>query len=159
MVSWLRGAYTASVFSKVDPPHTSPNDILASLFHRSSATLYFIYALWGIVSFYDLIPTLFMNNGQFFSQFFSLIVAITAGLAAVGAAYFPRTGRMEMYAGLAVVGLITFYVVSLFLAGLGELPGRIPAAIYGTSHLVVPIARTVFVYKTLVHVARPRETK
>lgn len=146
---------STTVFNPLEKVET-PDKILAVLFHRSAATLYLIYFAWGLTSLFQLIPTIFMQQGSLFQQIFSVAVVATSGTAFVGATFFPRTGRLELFAGAAVTALITFYVGSLFFAGLTNLTvdgSKIPAAVYGSSHLVVPIARTIFIYKTLTRVA------
>lgn len=151
----MRNLISKTVFNRI-PDHSPADKILAVLFHRSAATIYFIYASWGVVSYFGVIPTLSITQGSFFQQVFSLGMFFTSIIAAFGATFFPKTGRTELFAGLGVTTLLSYYILSLFYAGfIMHDASKIPAAVYGASHLVVPIARSVFIYLTLVKTANP----
>lgn len=146
-----------TVFAPIER-NAGADRILAVLFHRSAATVYFIYAVWGVVSFRGIIPSILFTQGTFFQQLFSVAMVVAAVTGCVGATFFPKTGRTELFAGLAVASLLTYYVITLFFVGFGlaDLPmdvAKQAAAIYGASHLVLPIARSVFIFRTLIRTA------
>lgn len=145
----IKKLYHYSVFNPMRVGSIPPTMVIAMLFHRTAATVYLMYALWGIVTGFGTSPTLDDYNSELFSNFFSLFAVLTTIPAAIGATFFPRTGRLEMYAASAFTGLMLVYLAF----GLGR-------AITGESHwgsiilllsiLVIPIARFSFILLTLV---------
>lgn len=141
-----------TVFSNI-PKNAVADKILAILFHRSAAMLYLIYAAWGLTSMFGFTPIIILTEAGEFQRVFAVAIFAFSTAAFFGALFFPRRGRLELFAGAGVSALIAFYVGSLFLAGfMGNDPdaAKIPGAVYGASHLVVPIARTIFIYLTLI---------
>jgi len=148
----LRKLRDATVFKPINPDDNS-NIILATLYHRSAATLYLVYVVWGVVSFAQLVPTHFIEQGSFFQQVFSTAVTFAALIAMCGALFFPKTGRFELFAGSTVAILFLLYIVLIFIAVLNGDTDKLPTLVFGASHLVVPISRTIFIYLTLIKTA------
>ena len=145
-----------TVFRK-EPVVTTMSDIIAILFHRSAATLYLIYALYAVVAIGVGIPTLTSAFGDFVQLAFSFFVLVCTAPACFGATFFPKYARLELYAGAGFVALIFFiYMIPLLVAGvMGDLP-KFAQLVLVSSILVVPVARCVFVYITLIHQAEER---
>lgn len=139
--------YSKSVFSPLGFPG-SASDTLATLFHRTAATVYMLYAAWGFSSTLRGIPSVDSAFGDFSQFVFSFFVLVVALLACVGATFFPKTGRLELFAGASFAGLIFFvYLLSQII------DGSVDGAVLITSILVLPIARSVFIYLTLIKTA------
>jgi len=136
-----------TVFQRV-PAGSHPNELLAAWFARGMAIKYTVYVVWAALTFSLSAPHLLESQGELWDGVFSLMTLLGSALAAVGATFFPRTGRLEMFAGSAVIGLIATYVV-LGLAGGGTARG----AILVGSLLVMPAIRTVWIYRTLIRTA------
>lgn len=128
----------------------SPDRVLAILFHRSAATLYLIYGCWGLVSIFGSIPTLVHFQGDVVQLVFSFLVMPMSFCAFVGALFFPAFARIEMFSAASLVTLVTIYEVFVFIAFLqGDVPHGV-GFVLNLSHLVIPIARIVFIYVTLI---------
>lgn len=141
--------YHYSVFNPMRVGSIPPTMVIAMLFHRTAATVYLLYALWGIVTGFGTSPTLDDHNSELFSNFFSLFVVLTAIPASVGATFFPRTGRLEMFSASAFTGLMLVYLAfSLGRVITGE--AQWGSIILLLSILVLPIARFSFILITLV---------
>jgi len=127
-----------------------PDKVLAVLFHRSAATLYLIYSAWGVAAIFGSIPTIINFQGDTAQTFFSLLIAPISFLAFIGALYFPKLARLEMYSASSLVTLVAIYE---FFVGYAFLQGDGPhgvAFILNLSHLVIPISRIIFIYVTLI---------
>lgn len=128
-----------------------PDKVLAVLFHRSAATLYLIYFLWGSTSIVGSIPTLVNTQGDFFQIFFSILVACVSLLAFFGALRFPILARLEMFSAASLATLVLVYEIFLaFALFQGDRAGLGPAFVLSLSYLVVPTSRMVFIYVTLI---------
>lgn len=140
-----------TIFNKIDPDRMHANEILAVYYHRSAATLYALYAAWGVAAFINNIPSFTTESSHDFFDFFTTLVAPVAVAAFFGALYFPRTGRLELFAAAA---LATLVVVFLVLTGLSAVHSTDPRAwvnfILNITHLVIPISRVAFIFRTLV---------
>ena len=134
--------------------------ILASLFHRASATIYACYVVWSIVAIFNGIPSLVAANGSQWQVLFSIAVAITATPAMFGATFWPLFARLEAFAGSAFVGLILLYIgflVANQLAGVGT--GSWAGVFLIMSILVIPGCRCVVVIVFLMRQAAERDRK
>ena len=155
MITKLRKLRAKSIFRPLQDAYD--DKILAILFHRSAFTLYFIYLWWGFTSLIGIIPQHALAQGSFLQQVFSASIMLVSGSAMLGSAFFPHTGRLEMFAGSAFVALFTYYIITNGInsvAAPGDDPYALGRFIYGGSHLVVPVARTIYIYLTLIKVAR-----
>lgn len=124
--------------------------VLAVLFHRSAATLYLIYFFWGLSSIFVHIPSLTEEQNDIVQTAFAFLVIPTSLLAFVGATYFPKFARLEMYTAAALVTLIIIYEAFILIDFLNSSPSDGVNFILNLSHLIIPIARIVFIYVTLV---------
>jgi len=127
-----------------------PDKVLAVLYHRSAATLYLIYFLWGIASIFGSIPTLVEAQGDFFQIAFSTLVLPTAFCALLGATFFPKFARLEMYSAASLVTLVLVYEVFIALAFFQGDVARGVSFVLNSSFLVIPISRVIFIYLTLI---------
>jgi hypothetical protein len=149
-VKLLERIYRASVFAPITRELVGVR-LMATLFHRGTATLYLGYTIWAIASAIFGIPSLQQTQGEIWQVGFSLLVFIACAPAAVGATFFPRLARLEMFAAASFVGLILFYVIELAVTGLasGDAGRPISAILIGTV-MIFPAIRVVFIYFTLI---------
>jgi len=142
-----------TVFNPMDKNATA-NEVMAVILHRTAFSVYSIFTLWGILAAIDAIPHI--GQGNPYVNFFGFFVAPIAATAAFGALYFPRHGRLEMYAASALVPLIVAYLI--FISG-NAFAGDIDAIrnlVLNSAHLVLPSAKVVYIYKTLIKNAEDR---
>ena len=150
---------THSVFRRLKPG--MPMDhILAMLFHRAAATMYFIYMLWALFALTFGIVPITEGVGAIIGRIiFPVIVLISSSLAAFGATFWPNMARLELFAGSAFgMGLMVYlyFVFMRILEGEGSWAGFIILL----SILVVPVARTAIIIIFLLRQAHPeRELK
>lgn len=141
-----------TVFNPIDK-RSYDNEILAILFHRSAFTIYSIYAVWGTIYILNAIPSL-ANPSNLFVSSFGFFIAPIAFISAMGALRFPRWGRMELFAASSLITLVTIFLVLISGKAFAGDIRAIDNLILNCVHLVIPIARVVYIYKTLVHKAR-----
>lgn len=146
---WFSWRIRHTVFRPIESG-TQVSQVLATLFHRTAVTLYGIYFAWGCVSLFAGIPSLRMEAGIEFQLLFSALIALLAPLAAAGALWFPKHGRMELFFGAALATSIAIYLAFQAQAAFSGDFGRLANFVLNLAHIVVPTARAVFVYKTLV---------
>lgn len=141
-----------TVFNKINPETMHPNEVLAIVFHRTAFILYCMYALWGFWSLAINLPDFVSESSHDFSDFFYFLVPVPAILAAVGAAKFPKWGRMEMFAASALVGFIGIFLVIGLIGAIQhpDIPRLWQNLILNTTHVVLPSMRAGFVFRTLV---------
>lgn len=150
----LTRLYEASVFKPVTTRRLHSQQVLVLMFHRTAAFTYALVALWGVTSAITGVQTLAVVWGAGIQSFYSLCVALAALVGMVGAAFFPRTARMEMYATSSLLPLTLLYTALLgfHVFFLGDLDR---ASLLPFSMLPVPIilARIIFVYTSLIEQA------
>ena len=141
-----------TVFNKINPEGMHPNEILAIVFHRSAFILYCMYAIWGIVSVFANYHEFATEPSHDFGDFFQMLVPPVAVVAAIGALHFPKWGRMEMFAASALATLIVVFLIIYTIQAIShpELPRLWANLVLNTTHLVVPVMRAGFVFRTLV---------
>lgn len=150
-MSLLQRLYRGSVFAPLDRELVAPA-LLISYFHRASVIIYAIYVGWAIITLLVGIPSITQVQGHIWQVAFSAFVGALSIPAAVGAAYFPKTAKLELYAASGFVGLIAFYVAILVGTGVSDVDilSRIGTAVLVSSVAVVPATRCLFIYKGLV---------
>lgn len=139
----------ATVFARVNNGGNS-EAILAITFHRAAVFLYGLYFLWGFAAAVDVIPTMEAVSGSLFHDAFALVVTVSAGVACLGALLFPRFAVATMIAEFSLSSLIVVYLIILGVAAVRGDTGAWASAMFGATHVVLPVARAVFVYRTLV---------
>lgn len=157
LVQAVQKAIGKSVFLPM-PKGSSMESILAIMFHRVSATLYFIYTAWAIVATLTGIPSLIEARGAQWQVIFSLSVLIFSAPSCFGATFWPSFARMELFAGLGfsvLIGIYTLVLAGNALFGLGPWAG----VIIISSVAVVPICRVVIVIIFLIRQADERKAK
>lgn len=131
--------------------------ILATMFHRSAATLYFLYTLWACIALITGIMPLTEGLGDLIGRLvFPVLVLCTAGPAGIGASFWPNMARLELFAGSAFVMALLIYlwfIGARILTGEGTWAGLIVSL----SYLVIPAARTVLVIILLLRQAEERK--
>lgn len=145
-----------TVFNRIEKDW-KPDKVLAVLYHRSAATLYLIYALWGVASVFGSIPTIVAAQGNLIQSFFSLLVAPISFTAFIGALYFPKLARLEMYCAASLVTLVVVYEIFVAIAFFQGNPPNGVGFILNLSHLVIPTSRIIFIYLTLIKQAEEKE--
>ena len=152
----MRQFISNTVFSPMDKIWI-PDKVLAVLFHRSAATLYLIYSLWGITSIFGSLPSIVAAQGDIVQIVFSLMVAPISFAAFVGALYFPKFARLEMYTASALFTLVGLYELVVFWQFTQGNPSYGPQFVLNISHLVIPGSRVLFIYLTLIKQAGDKE--
>lgn len=137
----------------------SMNDILAILFHRAAATMYFIYALWGLFSLILGLPTLNSIDGLDWQLVFSAAVLLTAIPAGLGCVFWPAMARTELYAGSSFVAGMLIYMYFTLQNLFTNNGGSWTSLILLLSIIVVPAARTVVITIFLLVQARAEKAE
>lgn len=156
-VALLNFIRTKSVFKSMGK-HASMESMLATSFHRASATVYFVYSLWAVAAIVNGIPSIIEANGIDVQTAYSIATLLLAAPACFGATFWPLFARLEAYAGSGFVGLILFYLVTLiwdWAAGDGSITGVIIIA----SILVIPASRLVIIVVFLIRQAKADEER
>lgn len=156
---WPREIIRRSVFEPVGKG-ASMEAILASLFHRASATIYFLYVVWAAISIPAGIPSLIAARGTDWQVLFSIAILIATVPACFGAIFWPSFARLEAFMGTAFVGLIILYIgwlVANQVTGVGQ--GTWAGVFLISSILVMPTCRCVVVIIFLIRQAEERERK
>lgn len=144
-----------SVFRPI-PKNTPINDVLATLFHRSAATVYAIYCAWAIIAFIAGLPTISEGLGLSGQLVYSVLTLATAAPACIGATFWPNLARTELIGGSAFVTTIVIYlyfILQNILFGEGSWAGLVLIL----SVAVLPAARTVIVIILLLRQAKDRK--
>jgi hypothetical protein len=154
----LKTIVTHSVFRRL-LPGTPMDTVLATLFHRSAATMYGIYTLWAIVAFITGIIPIIDGFGTLIGRvIFPALILITAALSGIGASFWPNMARLELFAGSSFVMALIIYIVYIGARVVsGESGSSWAGFIIATSYLVIPTARTVLVIILLLRQAEERK--
>lgn len=135
--------------------------VLSVLFHRSAVTLYLIYVLWAAASLVLRWPPLHAGGtdiGEIIAELLSLFILPLAGISLLGALYFPKLARLEMFSAGSFVTLVFLYEVYVAIDVFTGNFDNAANLILNTSHLVIPIVRIVFIYLTLIKQAEKVES-
>jgi Co/Zn/Cd efflux system component len=111
-----------------------------------------MYVAWGIAAVIVNMPEFLAESGHDFGDFFQMLVPPVALAAALGATFFPRWGRMEMFAASALATLVVIFLIISVINAINhpELPRMWVNLILNTSPIVVPSMRAGFIFRTLV---------
>ena len=156
-VALLNFIRTKSVFNPMGN-HASMESMLATSFHRASATVYFVYTLWAAAAIVNGIPSIIEANGIDVQTAYSIATLLLAAPACFGATFWPLFARLEAYAGSGFVGLILFYLATLlwdWITGDGSITGVIIIA----SILVIPASRLVIIVVFLIRQAKANDQR
>lgn len=142
--------YRSTVFYNVkNPIIQQSNQILAVYFHRVAALSYFFYTVWALISFLDA-----RSDDQ---DWFPLYVMPIALGASLGATFFPRTGRLELFASGSLIVLICIFLWLATASSIHHGSDTWAANLaLNLTHLIVPVARTIFILKQLLRDAMKR---
>lgn len=137
-----------SVFLKV-PPEVTDTARGMMYFHRVTVILYLMYSIWGLFTIFSFVPALAAIPHGFIQLFLGVGIVMTAIPAAVGAGWFYHTARLELFAGSAFLGLVIIYLgyLGFYVAWEGISFGNY---VINCSYIAVPIARTIYIYRTMV---------
>lgn len=144
----MRNHLRGTVFNPIGVDWRS-DKVLAVLFHRSAVTLYLIYFLWAVVALIASSPILIVGQSDLVSYLLSLFILPIASLCTIGALYFPRMARLEMYSAGSLASLVVIYEVFVFISAIQGHPTA-DGFVLNLSHLVIPVVRVVFIYLTLI---------
>lgn len=141
-----------TVFNKIHPDTMHPNEVLAIVFHRTAFILYTMYTAWALYGVATNLPDFLSEDAHDFSDFFYFLVPLPAILAAIGALRFPKWGRMEMFAASALATFIGIFLVLGLINAIQhpDIPRLWQNEILNTTHIVLPVMRAGFVFRTLV---------
>lgn len=155
VVNGFKQILSQSVFRKI-PKGAQMDTILATLFHRSAATLYFIYALWATFALVFSVIPVTQGLGAFSGQLvFPLLVFATSAPACFGATFWPNMARLELFSGSGFVMGILIYLFFVFQETVLR-AGNWAGFIVLLSILVIPAARTAIVIVFLLRQAEAR---
>lgn len=152
MIRFSRDIIHKSVFRRI-PKNTPMNDILAVLFHRLAATTYLLYALWAVFAIIDGIPSITRAQGDIFTFWFATAILVVTLPACLGATFWPRLARLELFAGGSFTGLLVFYYFVLF-RGVIEQHTSIAGFVILLSVVILPLCRTIVVVLLLIRQAK-----
>jgi len=155
-MTWIKKLWQTSIFFPLTLERSYVNETIALLFHRSAALLYFLYAIWGVSTTFGGIPTLIRINGDTWQVFFSLLIALTSLPAFVGACYFPRLSRLELFAISSFSSLIFIYIGVLIVLAFHGDTARFAAIPLITSLAIIPLSRIFFIYTKLIKQAKDK---
>lgn len=144
--------YKASVFHPVKVLRDGPKAVLSILFHRSAATLYLIYSIWAFGQLFQPIPSLAGGANELVQYIFPFFVLLASVPACIGATFWPRLARLEMFAGSSFVAMLGVYLIYLGFYYIGE-GTSFASWILNVAHVVVPAARVAYIYLTLIRTA------
>lgn len=134
----------------------SMDSILATMFHRVSATMYLGFAAWAVVSAIYFMPDLLGSGEQGFRAILAIGVLVVSLPACFGATFWPSLARMEAFFGAGLVGVLIAYlwdVVEDAFAGHDSWRTVTTVLIF----LIVPMTRWSIVVLFLVRQAKVRE--
>ena len=155
MLASVRRLLNVSVFKKI-PTDAAMNDILATLFHRATATMYLIYSLWAVVVFSTGLPSVLAAAGDPGVVGLSVAVLVTAGPACLGSTFWPKMARTELVGGSGFAAAMLIYLGFLLWNILFN-EGTWAGWVLIWSIVVVPLARTVVIILFLLVQARKRK--
>ena len=157
VTSFVHRTVTRSVFRRL-PRGSSMDSVLAMMFHRLSATLYFIYAVWAVVAVIAGIPSLVTANGTQWQTLFSIAVFIFALPSCIGATFWPTFARLELYSGVLFTTLLFIYIFFLVGNALYH-EGSWSGLVIIASVLVVPLVRLLIVCMFLLEQTNERKER
>lgn len=134
--------------------YAHPNERLAITFHRASVVMYLLFAIWGIASLRISLPAMMNPDFRAFDDWFSIYIIPASLAAAVGATYFPRMARLEMFSAGALVGLVSVFLG--FVAWEAIVLGSDSAARniwIDIALVVIPVSRIIIIFGSLVRAA------
>jgi len=149
--------WSMTVFRRTAIGDSGMNDLLAIFFHRLAATVYLVYTIWAVMSTITGIPSLIRQNGDLWQVIFSVMVFVTAGSSCFGATFWPRTARLELFAGSSFVSLIAVYVFFAIQNVVTGGDGSWAGVVLVFSVMVLPACRTVIVYLFLIRQAAEKK--
>lgn len=143
-----------NVFRSTRRQNLTPADLLMVAFHRGTAILYMLLAVWGAVGAVIGVQSLQMAFGPELQRAYGVAVALVASLSAFGAMYFPQRSRLELYAAAALISLTFAYPGALLwiVTHQGE-PSYAALLVLSLTMFVIPSVRVAFVYQWMVNTA------
>lgn len=143
-----------NVFRSTRRQDLTPADLLMVAFHRGTAILYMLLAVWGAVGAVIGVESLRMAFGPQLQTAYGVLVAIVATVSAYGAMYFPQRSRLELFAAAALISLMVAYPAALLwiVTHAGE-KGYAALLVLSLTVLVIPSVRVAFVYQWMVTTA------
>lgn len=134
-------------------PYKHANERLAVYSHRGAALIYLIYAAWGILSIIGSVPSIAEALGHIPQIFFSFIMVLITIPAFVGASFFPRLARLELFSASSLAMALAVYEAIILLSAIGGDFTRWASVVLISSTLIIPVTRIIFIYVTLIQSA------
>lgn len=151
----IKKLYTSSVFRRSTPEErNSPVAMMVLMFHRGSSVKYFLIMIWGIVSVIWGINTIISTWGDWMQELYSGLVALVAFFSWIGASYFPKFARYELFASGSLVTLILLYGSVITTLSFQEGSAWYPLLVYSITPAVLPFIRVLFIYRTMIAEAK-----
>lgn len=151
----LKKLYDLSVFRRsTQEERDSPLAMMVLMFHRASAVKYFLIGVWGVVSLVWGIQSIAVTWGEWLQEFYSGTVAVVAFFSWIGASYFPRFARYELFATGSLVALMAMYTVVVTCLAFQEGEAWYPLMVFSLTPMTLPVVRVIYIYRTLISEAR-----
>lgn len=129
------------------------NERIALVYHRSTVVIYAMLMAWSIASLNLSFPALLSGDVTAFTDWFSIYVIPASLLAMIGALYFPRLARLEMFASSALLGLVSVFLVLIaWEAMTGDDSARRNLWI-DLALAVIPTSRVILIFRSLLRAA------
>jgi len=137
--------YRSTIWYNPRSVRISSNQVLAVSYHRTAATTYFVYLVWGILSSVD---------DDHYQDWFPFLIVVASFLAFIGANCFPSTGRIELFAASALTVLILTFIMLTLVHAVTVHPGTWSAnLVLDASFLIIPVSRISFIIRQLLREA------
>lgn len=154
----LKRLWSESVFRRsTEEERQSPLTMMVLMFHRASSIKYFLIMVWGIVSLAWGVQSIAVTWGEWMQEFYSATVAIVAFFSWVGASYFPRFARYELFASGSLIALMIMYTVVITCRAFVEGDAWYPLMIFSLTPVTLPVVRVLYIYRTMVAEAKRKE--
>jgi hypothetical protein len=126
-------------------------DRLLVAFHRGTAILYALVAVWGVAIAAIGLPSLHTVFGPELQRVYAVTVAVVAAASAYAATYFPKRSRFELYSASTLVTLWALYPVTLAtLVITGNAYTYSGPLVLSLTFLAIPAVRIDFVYRWMI---------
>lgn len=139
-----------TVFAKL-PKGASSDARITALTNRKAVVLYFLFFVWGVITAITNIPTITTATSDLYQLLFSSSVAIISWPALIGALFFPKLGRIELYSSIALICLIGTYLFFVLQSSIVNTDlAQFSSFILICSTLIIPVGRCIFIFRQLL---------
>jgi hypothetical protein len=110
--------------------------------------------MWGLLSISFKVQTISEALGHAPQIVFSALVLLISIPACLGAMFFPKLGRLELFSSSSLAMLLAVYNALILIDVFSGNVDRLVSFVIVLSTLVVPISRAAFIYRTLTKQAK-----